>query len=1251
MNIKLASLCSLFFLFIVTIAASANESYNKAWEEFFKNNRTEARKHFTESIKVQQTKADAYLGLAILDWTESKEEAAFENIRNFYQASEQPDAYLYGLYTTPFTFSSNDVLENQKVEFLEEISGKPMHGTLQAMIDITLGKHYMGCRNFEKAEELFGKPGAIKNWQILGTFDNISGSGFDKDWGAVKYAQAKDKFANDTGANINWYSPGLNKADGWFDFTYYLAANNVIAYAQTFVDSPEAQDVYLRIGTSGSLKVWVNDVLVGSVVDERNCDMDVYNLKTKLNKGSNRILLQLGQSEISELNFLLRITNENGNPINGISDKAEYGKYAKSTSTSSNDLLPFYPEQYLLDKIEKEPANPIHKLVLAETYLRNDKAEEAIGLLRNIQQTAPKSSYIHYRLAEAYSRAKNNTYYTREIEEMKKTDPDAFFSLEDKSDEAISSNKINEVKSIVQKIKELYGENSLTRYLDSWIAGRQSDKEAEIAIANINYEKYPYRYGFMNAIFRIQENTLKDSKAATKVVEDYCEKYFNPAAADLLSSRYIQNGDTEKGLEILRDRIEKLPYATGYQRQYARTLYQMQRYQEALDVTDRILKLSPTLSDIYSLRGDIYKAMKDEKKAIENYRKTIYYNPVAFDARTQINQLEGKKEYHEMLPRFSLDSLITSAPSQEDYPDDNSIILLYDTKLIVYPEGASEYHAEMAVKIFNQTGVEIWKEYSIPYYGSQRLTLDKAEIIKENGQKVKAETNGGHIVFTNIEPGNTLYMEFRIKDYATDKLAKHFYDQYIFRFMVPTAITSYSILAPKDRKFEYQVDNGEIKPEISNWEDMKLHRWTMTNQPAVRYEPAMSSFYDISPTLSYSSIPDWEFIGNWYRDLTANKFKDDYLLKETVDEILKGKENLGQLEKAKLFYEYIGANITYSNVSFMQNNFIPQRASRTISTRLGDCKDVSTLFVAMCRKVGIEANLVLLISRDNGRNVLPLPANNFNHCIAQLKVDGKTYFLELTDNKLPFGAAPEYDLQSHILPIPYQKETPMSHTILMDMPFRPGNSIKRFSNMKFNDNDMIIETNTVRYASAAAGIRHSYVNLASEDRLKQMNQVISSEFAVPIKVSNLVFDELNSRADTAVYSYEVTASGMVQEIAGMKIFKIKWNDGITALEDFTLEKRNFPYELWTSMPFDLLEEELTVHLAEGKQFVEAPKNIHLECGSAVFDIQFEEVSPSVIKGKRTFMRKGDIVTPQEYEEFRKFMLAVTEADNRQYMVK
>lgn len=1234
-----------------SVFAAEKDSYKKGWDEFFKNNRVEARKYFNEAVNNTDTKADAYLSLCLLDWSESKVESAFENLTQFYKSSSNPEPYLYSLYSLPFAFSSSDVLEAKKVEFLESIQNAPINGSLKAMIYGSLGKHYMGCKDFDKSKEYFAKAGVLTNWQVLGAFNNISGSGFDKDWGAVAKARAEDKFENKAGASVSWFTPIANKPDGWFYMDYYYSLNSIIAYAQTFVSSPANQDVYFRIGTSGSLKIWVNDAQVASVIDERNCDLDIYSYKVKLNKGANRILLQLGQSEIRALNFMFRITDADANPIEGISHEAKYTKYTKSAGKGSNDILPFFAEEFLQNKIKQDSDNPLHAIVLAETYLRNDKAEEAILLLRQILQDAGNSSFVHYRLGEAYNRDSNPTFFTKEQENIKRIDPESFYALDQLCGEAIRSNKITEVKNLNQKIKALYGESLTTRYIDSWLANKQGNDEEKIAIAKANYEKYPYLYTYANAMFSIEEYTLKNSKAATAIIEDYCSKYFNASAMELLSGRYIKDGDTEKGLKILKDRIDIMPYASGYMHSYASTLLRMQRYQEALDMTDRIMKVTPYLPSTYTLKAEIYKAMKNEKAAIDNYNKSLYYNPTLFESRTQLRQLDNKKEMEDLFPRYSLDSLISTAGTSTDYPDDPSILLLYDTKMMFHPEGASEYHVDMAAKILNQTGIEMWKEYQIPVYGNQNLTLDKAEIIKPNGQKIKAETNGySHIVFTNLEVNDVLYMEYRIKDYSSDVYSKHFADQYVFQYTMPTKVISYSILAPKDKKFEYTVSKKKIDPIISTVEGMKLYRWVLNDQPAIKIEPYMGSLIDISPTLSFSSIPDWNFIGNWYRDLTANKFKDDYLLKETIDQILKGKENASHLEKAKLFYEFILKNITYSNVPFMQNNYIPQKASRTISTRLGDCKDVSTLFTAMCRKVGIEANLVLIITRDNGRNFLPLPSNRFNHCIAQLKADGKTYYLELTDNKLGFGSALEADLHSSIVPIPYGNETPTNKVLSMDMPFRTANSLKRTTTMAFNNNDVVSTTQTVRSGSSASYLRQMYADLGKEDQLKELSQLIASDYNTPIKITELEFDDLNSLADTAVYKYTIDAKNIVQEIAGMKIFKIKWADNISSLEEFSIEDRKCPFDLWKYMMEDSNGEEFIITLPEGRKMVEVPKDVHLECANASYDLKYDAQTPGILKVYRSMKRKSEIITVEEYNAFKDFIHSVSEYDNKQYAI-
>ena len=260
----------------------------------------------------------------------------------------------------------------------------------------------------------------------------------------------------------------------------------------------------MRTGTSGSLKIWVNDVLTTSVSEERNCDLDIYISKIKLNKGFNRILVQIGQNEISNANFLLRLTDENGNQITGISSQPEYAAYQKSAEKNDNpELLPFFAEEYFIEKIKMEPDNYLDKILLAEVYLRNDKAYEATKVLKSLGDKAAISSFVMYRLAEAYSRAKNQTDYDKEMESIKNTDPESFYALELLYNEAINSEKYIDADSICSKVKRLYGTNETTDQWDINIAVKQKDNQRVIDLGKQLYKKYPDNVNYMRWVLSI----------------------------------------------------------------------------------------------------------------------------------------------------------------------------------------------------------------------------------------------------------------------------------------------------------------------------------------------------------------------------------------------------------------------------------------------------------------------------------------------------------------------------------------------------------------------------------------------------------------------------------------------------------------------------------------------------------------------------------------------------------------------------
>ena len=374
-------------------------------------------------------------------------------------------------------------------------------------------------------------------------------------------------------------------------------------------------------------------------------------------------------------------------------------------------------------------------------------------------------------------------------------------------------------------------------------------------------------------------------------------------------------------------------------------------------------------------------------------------------------------------------------------------------------------------------------------------------------------------------------------------------------------------------------------------------------------------------------------------------------MKEAVADVFKDQpKTLTELQKSKLIYDYIEKNVSYSSVSFLQGAFIPQKASRTLNTKLGDCKDVSTLFVAMCREVGVTANLVLVSTRDNGDNYLVQPNVGFNHCIAHLMADGKEYFIELTDNKLSFSTLGNSLINSTILQIPTETKKVSGELEKLKTQNRIPNHIIRTANISFNNNDLQVSRNTYRTGVFADGTRYDYAELGKEEQLKTMNQSISSDFTTPVKLTELNFSDLSILSDTVNYKLAFTVSNALMEVAGMKIIKLPWSESYSSLDFLSLEKRTFAFNIWDFSAMESASEELSIELPKGKVLAEMPKSVVINNSLISYNLTFKMLGAKLV-ATRVMKYNKEIVSPEEYASFKETFTKISEADARQVAFK
>jgi transglutaminase-like putative cysteine protease len=526
------------------------------------------------------------------------------------------------------------------------------------------------------------------------------------------------------------------------------------------------------------------------------------------------------------------------------------------------------------------------------------------------------------------------------------------------------------------------------------------------------------------------------------------------------------------------------------------------------------------------------------------------------------------------------------------------------------------------------------------------------EILKKDGSKVQAETNENQIVFSSLEVGDAIHIRYKLESSYYGVLSKHFWQDFSFNGGYPVKLARYSLLVPSNKKFTYKMYNTALQPVITDISDnYKLHIWETTGDSAIESESSMPPFSDIGKRIIVSSIPDWSYVANWYSDLSNIKTKADFEIKEQVATLLKGKEKLADFEKAKLIYNYIEENFNYSDVPFLHSALTPQRASRTLNSRLGDCKDLSVLFASMAKEAGLDASLVLVDTRDNGDRNLDIPEIGFNHCIAQLKVNDKSYLIELTDNHLPFAALSYTVVNANGLYIPKDgQQTNSASLVKLNTTTRIPNTINRRSVIRFEGSKAEIERVSERTGAETSSTRAGYKNLGKEDQRKALLRSLSDEFNNPLVLKSFEITNLDNLEDTVKFNYDFTVDKYTSEIAGMQIVKLPWSDALASLEFVSLEKRTYPLNLWSysTTPYD--REVMTLNFPKGKKLVEKPKNVSYRCPSLAYSLVYEVKADRLVVTREVKYLK-DQVPVAEYDSFKDVVNKFTEADKVQLAFK
>lgn len=455
----------------------------------------------------------------------------------------------------------------------------------------------------------------------------------------------------------------------------------------------------------------------------------------------------------------------------------------------------------------------------------------------------------------------------------------------------------------------------------------------------------------------------------------------------------------------------------------------------------------------------------------------------------------------------------------------------------------------------------------------------------------------------------------------------------------------YTVSVPASTQFGYKCLNiGE--PEKTTADGRDVYRWTLTNVPALKSEPARPPLLDLLPaafTAPYDfiyektqgSMRDWASYGIWQCSLLEGRDQLPDALKQEVHR--RTDHLIAPRDKVKALYDYMGETTRYVSIQLGIGSQQPASAAEVFRTKFGDCKALSNYLLAMLKECGIASDYAIIHTAR--RKMYPdfASPSQANHAILRVPLEGETLWLECTNTDVPFG---------------YVHENIAGHDAVV---FRNGTS--EFVTLpQYADslNRMVQQVDiTIREDGSAEGHVTERYEVAQYERMmgfpkkeeKKRADYLLGDLKIPmVKVANITFEERKTTLPSIEIAYDISSP---------KYLNTTGNRCFLPLTPFSNEK-----------PYRDKERLYDIHYPTGYVDItivriRIPENMQIEarpascCVTAPFGSYSQQVGiePGLITVEQRTSIKAGTYPRKMFEEYRGFLNGRAKVFNANFVLK
>jgi hypothetical protein len=530
-----------------------------------------------------------------------------------------------------------------------------------------------------------------------------------------------------------------------------------------------------------------------------------------------------------------------------------------------------------------------------------------------------------------------------------------------------------------------------------------------------------------------------------------------------------------------------------------------------------------------------------------------------------------------------------------------------------------------------------------------------------------------------LNEGSIFDLEYVIKSPFEDRLKRWF-----FQGEYPCLWSEYTVTVPPpfhyvmrvqgDQHFDVNENKSVFEPfsikfenGVNKSDEFQLtgnsiqQRWVKKNVPSLHEEAYMTTLNNYESRVSFQlNYFQWQtaeytsdkldYFETWNKASKTLLQDEDFgialnynnaWMRDDLKQITLGAGASSNEETARLIYNYVRDNFkTVDKEGYRKETIYTQNSLKDVfKRREGNVAEINLLLVSMLRHEGIEADPLILSTRDNGISNTTYPLlEEYNYVICVAYLDNKIITLDATKPYSTFGQLPVecYNGYGQV----------MNETKTRSLQFSPDSINEISSTSVFINNDE--KGKQLGSLKAVFGKNGSYerreeIKKSSEKAYLQKTQTLNGS---DIVIENFGIDSLNKYDFPLAVHFDFSLKN--PSSSDILYFNPMLNEGVKT-NPFVSMERHYPVEMPFKMDNTYL---LNMEIPAGYQVEELPKSTRVAYNEneGMFEYLIQKGENNIqmrvrLKWNKTFF------PVEEYSNLRDFFAYVIKKESEQIVFK